>query len=356
MHGSNIDEEKQKAFAEKLLEDFSGTYMTLLCCIGDRLGLFKDLATNGPATSEDFAERRGIDARYSAEWLKALFCAGYLEYDAATSEFSLSPEHASFLADEDGPMFFGGKYQYFQSHLRNFDKITDAFLRGGGVPMHEFHEDMWNGMERSTRTAFDNQLVQAWIPAVPEVKIALESGISVADVGCGRGRALIVLAQAFPNSRFVGYDEFGSTIEMAKQKTVRAGVSERVTFRQLDVVKGLPEKYDLILTFDVIHDAVDPKSTLRAIRAALNPGGTYLMLEDDPKEKLADDKGARGALSYGTSIFYCMTTSLANGGEGLGTMGLPESKLRAYCWQAGFSSVRRLPVVVSPDALYELKI
>jgi SAM-dependent methyltransferase len=350
-----IDETKQKAFMEKLLQDFSGTYATLLCCIGDRLGLFRDLALNGQTTSGEFAKRNGINQRYAKEWLNALFCAGYLEYDPVTDSFGLSPEQASFLADEKSRTFFAGKYQYFQTHIRNYDKIVSVFLQGGGVPMQEYGDDMWDGMERSTQVKFEHQLVQEWIEQLPEVKAALEKGVSVADIGAGRGRALIKLAQTFPNSRFVGFDAFGPTVAIARQNAAKAGVSENLSFFQLDAAKGLPEKYDLITTFDVIHDAVDPRGTLRAICRALKTGGIYLMLEDAPKERLEENRGPAGALSYSTSIFYCMTTSLANGGEGLGTMGLPESKLRDYCKEAGFRNFRKLPIDVSPDALYELK-
>jgi len=352
---SVVDESKEKAFADRLAQDFSATYVTMLCSIGDRLGLFKDLASKGPANIEEFARRNGIDHRYAREWLNALFCAEYLDYDPHNLRFSLSSEKAAVLADENSSMFFGGRYQYFRSHIRNFDKVERAFTHGGGVPMSEYDYDMWDGMERSTGITFEHLLVPHWIEAAPEIKRLLQRGISVADVGTGRGRAVIKLAQAFPNSKFVGYDNFAPTIERATENANRANVSDRVTFKQADVEKGLPEKYDLITMFDVLHDMVDPRATLRGIRKALNPGGICFVNENDPKEKLEDNKGSLGALNYATSIFYCMTTSLANGGEGWGTFGLTESKLREFFRETGFQDVQRLQTDTTTDALYILK-
>jgi SAM-dependent methyltransferase len=176
----------------------------------------------------------------------------------------------------------------------------------------------------------------------------------VADVGCGHGRALITLAHAFPNSRYVGYDVFAPAVARAQANAEAAGVTERVQFRTLDVVQGLPEPYDLITTFDVGHDMVNPRGALRAIRQALRPDGTYLMLEINCHDTLEANAGPLGALFYSASVLYCMTTSLAHGGEGLGTMGLPESKVRALCTEAGFSSVRRLPLENPFNTLYEI--
>jgi ubiquinone/menaquinone biosynthesis C-methylase UbiE len=178
------------------------------------------------------------------------------------------------------------------------------------------------------------------------VKTKLEKGALVADVGCGRGRAIIKLAQAFPNSKFVGYDIFEPAIEHAKSQSVSAGVSDRISFKQTDISKGFPpeEHYDLITTFDVIHDMTNPQAALRSIRQALKPDGTYLWLEINSKDRLEDNFGAMGALFYCWSIMYCMTTSLAEGGQGLGTLGMPPSKVKEYCNVAGFTHVRKLPL------------
>jgi SAM-dependent methyltransferase len=203
---------------------------------------------------------------------------------------------------------------------------------------------MWDGLERFTSTWFENLLLQQWIPAMPEVKAHLERGCDVADVGCGRGRAVIKLAQAFPRSRYVGYDNFGPTVARATENAREVGVSDRVGFEERDVSKGLPAEFDVITTFDVVHDAVDPLQLLRSIRCALRPGGIYVCLDMNCSDKLEENANPLGAMFHGVSVFYCMTTSLANHGAGLGTLGFHEAKVRELCEKAGFSSVRRVPL------------
>lgn len=351
----NLDEKKLNSFMEKVLSDLSGTYTTLMCGIGDRLGLFKDLASNGPASSKEFSQRTQIDERYAREWLSLMYCAQYVDYDYSTGRFILPQENMPALIQEGGPMFVAGLYQGLLGEIKNLDKLTNAFRTGGGIPATEFDKDEFEGTQRLTSAWLENLLLQQWIPAVPEVKNKLENGALAADVGCGRGKALIKLAQTFPNSMFVGYDIHEPSLDAARKNAKIAGVSERVTFVEADVAKGLPECYDLITTFDVIHDMVDPRGALRAIRKALKPDGTYLLLEINSKDKLEENFGPKGALFYGMSIMYCMTTSLAHGGEGLGTAGLPESKVKEYCNEAGFRTVHHLPVDTDFNILYEIK-
>jgi 2-polyprenyl-3-methyl-5-hydroxy-6-metoxy-1,4-benzoquinol methylase len=351
-----IDNAKLDSFIDKIFANLGGTYVTLLCAIGDRLNLFKDLVTNGPATSQELAQRTKINERYAREWLNALTCAGYLEFDSKNSRFILPPEHSPTLADEGGPMFIAGAYQELFALVKNLNQLVYTFQKGGGIPIEEYDENEFAGTERLTATWFENYLIQQWIPAVPDVQTKLEQGALVADVGCGRGRALIKLAQTYPNSRFVGYDVFPQAISNANANAISARVAEIVKFRQLDVVlDGLPEKYDIITTFDVVHDMINPRGALHAIRQALQPNGTYLMLEINCKDKLEDNIGPLGAFFYSMSVLYCMTTSLAAGGEGLGTAGLPESKVREFCKEAGFRTVHRLPIENPFNVLYEIK-
>jgi SAM-dependent methyltransferase len=350
-----LDRAKVQAFAERAFADLSATYTTALCVIGDRLDLFKDLAAHGPATSEELAARTGIVERYAREWLSGMATASYIEYDPASRRFTLPPEHAPVLAKEAGPLFMGAEYQQLQGLLGVVDPLLRAFREGGGVPQSAYHESFWEGLDRSSAIYCANDLLQQWIPAIPEVQAGLERGIAVADVGCGRGRALITLAQAYPSSRFVGYDVFEPTIAAATANAAAAGVADRVRFAYLDVARGLPEQYDSITTFDVIHDSADPLGLLRAIRAALTPDGTYMCLEFNARETLEEIHSPVGPYLYGASMFYCMTTSLAHGGVGLGTAGLPESRVREYCAAAGFGSVRRLPIEDPFRAIFAVK-
>jgi SAM-dependent methyltransferase len=236
-----------------------------------------------------------------------------------------------------------------------FDEVVSAFRRGGGVSQSHYSEMMWEGLERLTFTWFENLLLQQWIPAMPDVKAHLERGCDVADVGCGRGRGLIKLAQAFPRSRYVGYDNFGPTVARATANAREAGVSDRVNFEERDVSKGLPAQFDVITTFDVVHDAVDPLQLLRSIRSALRPGGVYVCLDINCSEKLEENANPLGAMFHGVSVFYCMTTSLANNGAGLGTLGFHEAKVHELCEKAGFTSVRRVPLENPFNNLYEAK-
>jgi 2-polyprenyl-3-methyl-5-hydroxy-6-metoxy-1,4-benzoquinol methylase len=210
-------------------------------------------------------------------------------------------------------------------------------------------------MDRFTAGWFENLLLQVWIPAVSRLANRLSQGIDVADIGCGRGRALVKMAKAFPASRFVGYDVYSPNITRAQQIARASGVSECVRFAELDAAKGLPQPFDLITTFDVIHDAADPLGILKSIRTALRKGGTYLCLDINCSHKLEENAGPLGAFFHGCSTLYCMTTSLARGGEGLGTLGLHPPKLQELAAEAGFSLVRKLPLDNPFNNLYQLE-
>src|ERR1700757_3827463 len=350
-----IDSARQEKFVGKVVEQISGTMKTLLGAFGDRLGLFKNLTEQGPATSVELASRTNLNERYLREWLGGMATAGYPGYHRSTKRVSFSAEHASVLARENGPFFVGGIYQMLPAQAGVFDQVVKAFRSGGGVSQSQYSDMMWDGLERLTSTWFENLLLQQGIPAMPDVKAHLERGCDVADVGCGRGRALIKLAQAFPRSRYIGYDNFGPTVTRATANAREAGVSDRVRFEERDVSKGLPAQFDVITTFDVVHDAVDPLQLLQSIRKALRPGGVYVCLDINCSDKLEENANPLGAMFHGISVFYCMTTSLANNGAGLGTLGFHEAKVRDLCERAGFSSVQRVPLENPFNNLYEAK-
>lgn len=357
-NNNSFDESKSNYFLEKVFGDVTGAYTTLMCCIGDKLNLFKKLESHGPLTSIELAKFAGIDERYAREWLYVMASAGYVLYDPKTQKFNLPIEHMPILTQEGGPIFLAGIYQQFLAEIKNTDKLIQKFKDGGGIHLNEFDKDEFIGMERMTASWFDNLLLKEWVPAVPEIRNNLEKGIDVADIGCGRGRAVIKLAQAFPNSRFVGYDVVESVIDYANSQALSLGLQDRVSFRKLDIATGIPDekRYDLIMTFDVIHDLTDPISALRSIQKALKPDGTYLWLEINSKDKPEDNFGQIGTLLYSWSIVYCMTTSLAENGLGLGTVGMPHSKVKEYCKRVGFNHVRKLSVDNPFNVLYEVKI
>ena len=293
-----IDQAKTEAFLGKVLSDTSGMTTTILASIGDRLGLFQQLA-HGPATSTELANRAEINERYAREWLGAMASAGYVVYDPASERFTLPAEYLPVLAQEHGPIFFGGMHQMLAGMVGPLNQVVQAFQHGGGVPQSAYDHNMWDGLERFTAGWFENLLIPVWLPAMPEVQAKLERGALVADVGCGRGKALIKLAQAFPRSRYVGYDSFAPTIEEATAHAQEAGVADRVRFEHRDVSAGLPEQYDVITTFDVVHDAIDPRGLLRAIRQALRPDGRYVCLDINCAEHPEGNAGPLASLFYG---------------------------------------------------------
>lgn len=334
-----VDEARVEEFAHRVIGDLSAGVVSTLSSIGDRLGLWRALADGGPATSAELAARSGCSERYVREWCAAVASAGYVKYDPRSERFELPLEHALVLAEAASPAYMAGTTQLVRGMTEAANGVEEAFRNGGGVSIEQYGEHFWTGLERSTGTSFDHALVQAWVPEIEGLQEKLEEGILVADVGCGTGRALIRLAQAFPNSRFHGYDVAIEAVERAREQVEAAGVSDRVEIRYIEAGSELPERYDLVCTFDVIHDSSDPRGLLAAVRRALRPDGVYICLEIASEERLEDNAGPLGALKYSFSVLYCMTTSLANDGAGLGTCGVHEARLRELCLEAGFSSV-----------------
>lgn len=246
-----------------------------------------------------------------------------------------------------------------QPYWQNLDLLTEAFRRGGGIPQDQYGEEFWCAFERFSRTAFKNNLVQDWIPAMPDVHAKLRAGGSVADIGCGNGQALIILAQAYPNTALVGFDNYPPAVATANANAKTAGVADRVRYEVCDVTQSLPGAYDLITTFDVVHDMPRPRPALTEIRRALAPGGTYFVLEfnfsGDLQENIEHPLGI-GAFGYSASVNYCMTQALAVGGEGIGTC-MGEEKTRELATLAGFSHFRRLDFPANPfNLFYEVRV
>jgi SAM-dependent methyltransferase len=349
-----MDENRATEFTGRVLADSAAAATIVLAALGDRTGLFKDLAKAGPATSGELASRAGLCERYVREWLGGMFAAGYLDYDETQQRYALPAEHVPTLAAEPGPAFFGGVHQELIGAIQRYDQVAEAFRRGGGVRPADLHPDVWAGTSRFTAQWHQNMLVQQWLPLVPQTTAKLEAGARVGDVGCGTGQALIALARAFPAITGTGYDAHPPSIEQARRAAAEAGLADRISYEVLDAAAGLPESFDLITTFDVVHDAVDPLRLLRSIRDALRPGGRYLCLEINCSSQATENVGPIATLLYGFSVLYCMTTSLAEGGEGLGTLGLPEPALRDLAARAGYVHVRRVEMDNPFNSLYEL--
>lgn len=337
-----MNQEKHERFVEHALGDLKGGMMVLMTHIGDRLGLFRATA-EGPMTSEKLAESTGLQERYVREWLSAMASGGYLEYDPQAQTFSLPSEFAPVLVDGKSPVFFGGLYHEMPALWAILPPLMEKFRNGGGLSLDDYSREWWDGMERFTATWFENFLLQEWVPQANGLKSRLENGAHVADIGCGRGQALIKLAQAFPRMTATGYDLSEINLEGARRKAKEAGVDDRIRFVNHDVHDGLTGQYDIATTFDAVHDLKSPQTAFQAIHDSLRDDGAYLLLEFRVGDHLEDNIGPIGAMLYAWSVCYCMTTSLGMQGVGLGTCGMPESTVRDMATNAGFAEVSVIP-------------
>jgi SAM-dependent methyltransferase len=333
--------EKLEAFFGKVMTDLSGGMITLTTALGLRLGLFDALA-EAPATASELAARTAVAERYALEFLRCLHAAGYVEEDPEDGRYRLPPEHAQVLAREGGPLDVGGMVLWMLHSAQVAGRVEQAFRDGKGVPPDAYPDAFWAAMERLGASLYENALTDRFLPAVPGLRERLERGARVLDVGCGSGRALIELARKFPASSFLGVDLLETQVARARRNVLAAGVGDRVEVLRADASAGIASSFDVIALFDVLHDARDPAALLASCRHAIRAGGLVLCLEMACHDHAHDNVGPMAAALYTVSIFYCMQSSLAQGGPGLGTLGLPESRLRALASNAGFASVERV--------------
>ncbi len=356
MAGRNPDFDfaKAKQVALTVMSDVGSAMHGMLSYIGDRVGLFKAMMDAGPLTVAQLAAKTGLSARYVREWLSAMAAAHYIEYDPEAATYLLTPEYAAALADEDSPFFIGSYFQMAQAAASVAPKVAEAFRTGKGVVQAEYPSGFFEAAERNSNTRYKHKLMRKWLPAMPQVAAVLNAGGTAADVGCGGGRAAIMIAQAFLNARVTGFDVHAASIERARRNAEAAGVADRVTF---EITNGtsLPERaFDFVSTFDVVHDAVDPVGLMGAIRRSLRHDATYLVQEINVTGELKDNIKPLGKMAYSVSTLYCMTTSLAHGGAGIG-VAMGEPKARELAAAAGFSRFKRLPIEDDFAVLFELR-
>ncbi len=349
---TTLDPGKVEKFVEKAVNDIGTALRGGLCYIGDKLRIFKAMGTTGPVTVEELAAHTGLNARYLREWLGAMVTAEYIEYNPETDRYFLPPEHAAPLADDTFPFFLGGFMEMVVPAVSVAPQVAEAFRTGKGVDQNKYPAEMFESIERGTGPWYRNQLVQNWLPAMPQVIEALEAGGSALDVGCGSGRAAITLSNAFPRARVFGYDYHVPSLERAIANADAEGAN--VTFEVVDCVNLPAQQFDFVSTFDVVHDAIDPVGLMSSIRRALKPTGTFLMLEMRCSPRLEENVNPVGRFLYAISTLYCMTTSLAHEGLGIGAA-MGEPKARELASQAGFREFRRLPLEDPFSMLYALR-
>jgi SAM-dependent methyltransferase len=336
----SINEEKLQEFLGKVVSDFGAGLSAMLCYMGQKLGLYKAMAEAGWVTPEELATSTGTVERYVREWLINQAAGGYTEYDKETGRFRLSPEQALALTDENSPFYVGGGFYVIKAMTRAEPRITEAFRKGGGMLWGEHDPDLFVGTERFFRPGYMAHLVAEWIPSMTGAKEKLERGAKVADVGCGHGASTVIMAKAFPHSRFFGYDNHEASIERARQRAQDAGVSDRVTFEVADASNIPDRQYDLITFFDCLHDMGNPVGASRRAFETLGEDGSVMIVEPMAGDTVEENFNPIGRTFSAASTLCCTPNSLALGGPGLGAVA-PESALREAVMAGGFKEFRR---------------
>ena len=358
-----VDPDALKLYSFQVFAKLEGAVTAGMIHLGDRLGLYRALADgSGPVTSQELAERTGLHERWLREWLHNQAAARLVRHHPAGSDggerFDLSPEAVAVLADPSHPAFGMGMFHRLPQSMATLTHLPDSFRTGLGYDYDAHGEEGAAGIERSFEPWYRNFLVPVALPALEGVVARLEAGATVADVGCGGGVAVCLMAQAFPHSSFHGYDISRHALARAEQRREDLGLTN-ARFHHADE-QPLPAdgSLDLVTTFDCIHDMTHPQEAMHAIRAALRDDGVWLLVDIKGRETLAEnmEKNPMASLMYGISIMSCMASALSTAdGAGLGTLGLPESRARAMAEAAGFTRFRRLDVDHSVNSFFEIR-
>jgi 2-polyprenyl-3-methyl-5-hydroxy-6-metoxy-1,4-benzoquinol methylase len=341
MPSSAINEQVLNDLIGRAIVDFGGASIAPLVLIGDRLGLYRALASQGGMTSTQLAAHTETSERYVREWLNAQAASGYVSYDAETGRYSLSPEQALAFANEEGPAFIVGAFQTALAAGRIVDRLTSAFRTGEGIGWHEHDHELFHGVERFFRSSYVGHLVQSWIPSLDGVEATLRSGAKVADIGCGHGASTIVMAQAFPASEFTGFDYHSESVAAANARARRAGLGDRCRF-EVASAKDFPDRqYDLVTVFDALHDMGDPAGASRHVLETLKPDGSWMIVEPYAGDRVEENLNPIGRAFYASSTMICTPCSLAQEvGLALGAQA-GEARMRAVVTGGGFTRFRR---------------
>jgi SAM-dependent methyltransferase len=334
--GTEIDPQQLEAAAGKVVSIYAGSMLNYMIDIGHRTGLLAT-AAQGPGTSDEMAARAGLTERYVREWLAAMVTGGLFEYDPATTTYTRPAAAAAVLTGGPLPL---AVMAGLQTHLgKHVGAVARAFGEGGGVPYSAYRPEFTDLMDQIGRTWYDTALLDAYLPLVGGLAAQLDAGTAVADIACGTGHALVVLARRFPASTFAGFDLDEGAIARARAETSGAGLTN-VRFEVTDVARlEVTDAFDAVFVFDAVHDQVDPAGVLRAIFAALKPGGVFIMKEPRAADVLEDNIGNPFApILYSMSTLHCMTVSLAHGGAGIGAA-FGEHLARKLLADAGFDNV-----------------
>jgi 2-polyprenyl-3-methyl-5-hydroxy-6-metoxy-1,4-benzoquinol methylase len=333
------DPDKLNAFLGRMVGDLGAIASGALVVLGDRLGLYRAMRSGEPMTPDELARRTGTHERYVREWLAAQAAAGYVDYDDASGCFGLNPEQAAVFADDESPASMAGAFEVLASLWLDEPKVAEAFRHGRGLGWHEHSACLFRGTERFFRPGYNANLVSSWLPALDGVVAKLERGATVADVGCGHGASTIVMARAFPRSQFVGFDYHAPSVQAATQAARNASVAN-ARF-EVAHAKSFAGRYDLVTFFDCLHDMGDPVGAATHVREALEPDGTWMIVEPFATDSLRGNLNPVGRVYYAASTMVCTPCSLAQEvGLALGAQA-GEERLRQLVSEGGFGRCRR---------------
>jgi len=335
-----LNMDKLNAFIGQFVTDLGASVHAGMVVIGEKLGLYKALAT-GAMNAAELARKTGTDERYLREWLASQAAGGYISYDDKTNKFSLTEEQAFTLAQEDSPAYLPGAFELALGSLAAVPRIAESFRTGAGMGWHEHDDGVFHGCEKFFRPGYAANLVTSWIPSLHDVKAKLEAGARVADVGCGKGASTVLMAKAFPNSQFFGFDYHDKSIEAARESAKREGVADRVTF-EVAKAKSYPGKdYDFVAVFDCLHDMGDPVGAAAHVRQSLAKNGTWMIVEPFANDQLKDNLNPVGRVYYSFSTLLCTPCSRSQ--EVAACLGAQagEKRIREVITSAGFSRFRR---------------
>ena len=335
-----LDMNKLNAFVGQFVTDLGATVHAGMVVIGEKLGLYK--ALNGEALSAaELATRTKTDQRYLQEWLASQAAGGYITFDQKTNKFSLSMEQAFTLANEDSPAYLPGAFELALGSLAAVPRIAEAFRTGAGMGWHEHVDGVFHGCEKFFRPGYAANLVSSWIPSLQDVKAKLEAGARVADIGCGKGASTLLMAEAFPNSQFFGFDYHDKSIEAAREAAKRAGLADRLTFEVMKAKEFPGKDYDLVTVFDCLHDMGDPIGASAHVRQSLAKDGTWMIVEPFANDQLKDNLNPVGRVYYSFSTLLCTPCSRSQEvGLCLGAQA-GEARIRDVVTAAGFNRFRR---------------
>jgi SAM-dependent methyltransferase len=332
-----IDQDKLMDFLHKFVGDLGATMASGNVLVGDRLGFYRLLAEQ-PMLPHKLAERTGTATRYVDEWLRGQAAGGYVEYDSQTGVYSLTPEQAFALTDPDGAVFAPGAL----GALRSEQKVIQAFRTGAGVGWHEHDDGVFSGCERFFRPGYAANLVTGWLPTLDGVEAKLNAGARVADIGCGHGASTTLMARAFPNSSFTGSDYHEESIIQARKRVADAGLDGQVSFDVASAQTFGGGPYDLVTSFDCLHDMGDPLGAARHVRETLAPDGTWMIVEPAAGGNVTDNLNPVGRVYYSFSTFLCVPNALSqDGGYSLGAQA-GEEPIRRLAADAGYTAFRRV--------------